>query len=75
MENTKIIKRLIQHYIEGSELTQDEHFEVRSLEKQLAAINYTHCCETFYCWDEQALGKDRRCQDECDTCASVRKEK
>ena len=44
MENTKIIKRLIQHYIEGSELTQDEHFEVRSLEKQLAAINYTHCC-------------------------------
>tara|TARA_R110000764_G_scaffold136227_2_gene224137 strand:- start:9 stop:293 length:285 start_codon:yes stop_codon:yes gene_type:complete len=44
MENTKIIKRLIQHYIEGSELTQDEHFEVRSLEKQLAAINYTRCC-------------------------------
>lgn len=45
MENTKIIKRLIQHYIEGSELTQDEHFEVRSLEKQLAAINYTRCCK------------------------------
>ena len=44
MENTKIIKRLIQHYIEGSELTQDEHFEVRSLEKKLAAINYTHSC-------------------------------
>ena len=46
MENTKIIKRLIQHYIEGSELTQDEHFEVRSLEKQLEAINYTHCCKS-----------------------------
>ena len=45
MENTKIIKRLIQHYIEGSELTQDEHFEVRSLEKKLEAINYTHCCK------------------------------
>ena len=44
MENTNIIKRLIQHYIEGSELTQDEHFEVRSLEKQLEAINYTRCC-------------------------------
>jgi hypothetical protein len=40
-----------------------------------AKINYTRCCETFYCWDEQALGKDRRCQEECDTCASVRKEK
>ena len=46
MENTKIIKRLIQHYIEGSELTQDEHFEVRSLEKKLEAINYTHCCKS-----------------------------
>jgi hypothetical protein len=29
----------------------------------------------FYCWDEQSLGKDRRCQEECDTCASVQKEK
>ena len=46
MENTNIIKRLIQHYIEGSELTQDEHFEVRSLEKKLEAINYTHCCKS-----------------------------
>ena len=39
------------------------------------AIKVMHSCETFYCWDEQALGKDRRCQEECDTCASVRKEK
>ena len=52
MENTKIIKRLIQHYIEGSELTQDEHFEVRSLEKKLAAINYTHCSTQLPTEDE-----------------------
>lgn len=31
--------------------------------------------KSFYCWDEQALGKERRCHEECDTCASVRKEK
>jgi hypothetical protein len=45
------------------------------LEERIAAISVTRCCETFYCWDEQALGKYRRCQEECDTCASVRKEK
>ena len=55
MENTKIIKRLIQHYIEGSELTQDEHFEVRSLEKQLAAINYTRCCTELNIADNKPI--------------------
>tara|TARA_R110000803_G_C11789147_1_gene297768 strand:+ start:102 stop:347 length:246 start_codon:yes stop_codon:yes gene_type:complete len=76
MENTKIIKRLIQHYIEGSELTQDEHFEVRSLEKKLAAINYTRCCES----DSEQLfcgcGKNKPLEREpaylhCDWCGSI----
>ena len=38
-------------------------------------IALTDVVKSFYCWDEQALGKERRCQEECETCASVRKEK
>ena len=44
MENTKIINRLIDYYLEGSELTQDEHNTVRSLKEEMQAINYTHSC-------------------------------
>lgn len=39
------------------------------------ALTLTDVVKSFYCWDEQALGKERRCQEECETCASVRKEK
>ena len=45
MKNTKIINRLIDYYLEGSELTQDEHNTVRSLKEEMQAINYTRCCE------------------------------
>ena len=38
-------------------------------------LTLTDVVKSFYCWDEQALGKERRCQEECETCASVRKEK
>ena len=44
MKNTKIINRLIEYYLEGSELTQVEHNTVRSLKEEMKAINYTHCC-------------------------------
>lgn len=44
MKNTKIINRLIDYYLEGSELTQDEHNTVRSLKEEMQAINYTRCC-------------------------------
>ena len=47
MKNTKIINRLIDYYLEGSELTQDEHNNVRSLKEEMQAINYTPCCETL----------------------------
>ena len=46
MKNTKIINRLIDYYLEGSELTQDEHNTVRSLKEEMQAINYTHSCES-----------------------------
>jgi hypothetical protein len=45
MKNTKIIKRLIDYYLEGSELTQEEHNTVRSLKEEMQAINYTRCCK------------------------------
>tara|TARA_R110000764_G_scaffold70237_3_gene145206 strand:- start:668 stop:895 length:228 start_codon:yes stop_codon:yes gene_type:complete len=38
-------------------------------------LTLTDVVKSFYCWDEQALGKERRCQEECETCANVRKEK
>ena len=44
MKNTRIINRLIDYYLEGSELTQDEHNTVRSLKEEMQAINYTRCC-------------------------------
>ena len=70
MENTKIIKRLIQHYIEGSELTQDEHFEVRSLEKQLAAINYTRCCTELKSKECPMCNEEKDCEGHnvCEDC-------
>jgi hypothetical protein len=43
MKNTKIINRLIDFYLEGSELTQGEHNTVRSLKEEMQAINYTRC--------------------------------
>ena len=46
MKNTKIINRLIDYYLEGSELTQDEHNTVRSLKEEMQAINYTHSCKS-----------------------------
>lgn len=45
------------------------------IETLLEALTLGDVVKPFYCWDEQALGKERRCQEECDTCASVRKEK
>ena len=45
---------------------------IETLKEQLTL---TDVVKSFYCWDEQALGKERRCQEECDVCASVRKEK
>tara|TARA_R110000744_G_C19065668_1_gene529503 strand:- start:337 stop:567 length:231 start_codon:yes stop_codon:yes gene_type:complete len=42
---------------------------------QLQQLTLTDVVEPFYCWDEQALGKERKCKEECDVCASVRKEK
>lgn len=41
MENTKLIKKLIDYYLTGHNLTQEEHNAVTSLEKQLEAINFT----------------------------------
>jgi len=46
MKNTKIINRLIDYYLEGSELTQDEHNTVRSLKEEMQAINYIRCCKS-----------------------------
>ena len=46
MKNTKIINRLIDFYLEGSELTQGEHNTVRSLKEEMQAINYTRCCKS-----------------------------
>lgn len=43
MKNTKIINILIDYYLEGRELTQDEHNTVLSLKKKMQAINYTRC--------------------------------
>jgi hypothetical protein len=45
------------------------------LKVELKQLTLTDVVKSFYCWDEQALGKERRCQEECETCASVRKEK
>tara|TARA_R110000772_G_scaffold253660_1_gene369397 strand:+ start:1615 stop:1776 length:162 start_codon:yes stop_codon:yes gene_type:complete len=47
MKNTKIINRLIDYYLEGSILTQEEHKTVRSLKEEMQAINYKDCCEEF----------------------------
>ena len=45
---------------------------IKGMEK---AFSLNVVVKSFYCWDEQALGKEKRCQEECETCASVRKEK
>ena len=31
------------------------------------AINYTHCCETFFCNDERS--KDGKCPEQCGVCS------
>ena len=69
-----LLKHLLLNDCKGY-VTSDGRLYKAIIDALEEAINYTRCCETFYCWDEQALGKDRRCQEECDTCASVRKEK
>lgn len=71
MKNTKIINRLIDYYLEGSELTQEEHNNVRSLKEEMQAINYTRCyvseAEQFFCWDKK--GKlSKQCESQCNVC-------
>ena len=40
---------------------------VNLLNKQQEAINYTHCCEPFFCADEKQNGSNQRCEKQCDS--------
>ena len=64
---------------EGSDLIFDNASRMYAIslfdKYQSEQLTLTDVVKSFYCWDEQALGKERRCQEECETCASVRKEK
>tara|TARA_R110000822_G_scaffold303567_1_gene428303 strand:+ start:355 stop:591 length:237 start_codon:yes stop_codon:yes gene_type:complete len=37
------------------------------LNKLYEAINYTHCCEPFFCADEKQNGSNQRCEKQCDS--------
>ena len=77
MTNTEIKIRLEKILVRNEQrkvnkLIPADILDIKDIIKQLTL---TDVGKSFYCWDEQALGKERKCQEECDVCASVRKEK
>lgn len=67
MKNKKIINRLIDYYLEGSELTKKEHNTVRSLKEKMQAINYKPCC-TELCDEENSAYNLQNNTRLCDWC-------
>lgn len=52
------------------------HWKYKDVEEASRQVNLTIpiISKSFYCWDEDALGKDRRCKKECDSCRELREE-
>jgi len=38
-----------------------------------AAINYTHCCEEFFCEDEDLEYSSKKCKEQCSGCKWIEK--
>jgi|TARA_R110000751_G_scaffold76275_10_gene153758 hypothetical protein len=72
-DNPKVIELLKQRIELENKIKAID--ETALIKHELELLSLTDVVKSFYCWDEQALGKERRCQEECETCASVRKEK
>ena len=46
-------------------LMEDDYRKIESVFGNLTIINQP---ENFYCWDDEALGKESRCNSQCDIC-------
>ena len=38
------------------------------IDKRYKAINYTRCCEEFFCEDEDLEYSSKKCKEQCDGC-------
>ena len=44
------------------------HQELLLIKKELAAINYTHCCTEFFCEDMDLEYSSKKCKKQCSGC-------
>jgi hypothetical protein len=47
---------------------KDLYLELIYLRSELQAINYTRCCEEFFCEDEDLEYSSKKCKEQCDGC-------
>jgi tRNA G46 methylase TrmB len=67
IEIVNILKKYGCAYMETDNKEMLEEIE-NFVNKQEAAISDTRCCETFYCYENLANGKEK-CSNECADCA------
>ena len=75
MISKKKFKKLADKHLTAIERPRNEfgrnEIKIHGLDELYEAINYTRCCEAFYCYDNKYCGVKEKCKKQCENCELI----